>query len=124
MWPFKSNRLKAIEYDERVLDELDKLANERHKGQLLDDCANDVERRSLCLQWAGQARNAWFQGRRESIQDMLMSKDRRYKYMSVETRKKIGEIKWSKSIQAKELASVEQMYSRWAVQYAGGPGAK
>lgn len=123
MWPF-SMRAKHEEYDQKVIDALDRLAEERDKGQQLNACRNHVERRSLCLQWAGQMRDAFYQGRRESMQDMLLSKDRRYRHMSPETRMKIGQMKWGKSMQAKELADLEQMYSRWAVQYAGGPGER
>lgn len=94
------------------------------KGRQLQRCTSDVERRSLCLQWAGELRDQWYAGQRQAVIDMILSEDRRYHRMSIEARKKIGEIKWGKSLQAKELAATEQMYSRWAVQYAGGPGGK
>lgn len=123
MWPFR-RKWQYDQYDQAVLDALDRLAEEKDKGQQLNACANDVERRSLCLQWAGQMRDAYYQGRRESIQDMLLSKEYRYRHMSPAVRMKIGEIKWSKSLRAKELIGMEQMYSRWAIQYAGGPGSK
>lgn len=110
--------------DPGIMDALSALSREQDKGQRLNACKTDVDRRSLCLQWAGEMRDAYYQGRRESMEDMLRSKDRRYRYMSAETRMKIGEIKWSKSMQAKDLVGLEQMYSRWAVQYAGGPGER
>jgi len=123
MWPFsrrqddgRADLLARIEAAKEIERQVD-------RGQRLRQCANDVERRSLCLQWAGEERDKWYAGRRQTIIDMIMSEDRRYKHMGPETRAKIGEMKWGKSLQAKELAGTEQMYSRWAVQYAGGPGS-
>ena len=121
MWPF-SRRRKEFTTEQHAA--MRQVRAEPHKGTLLDRCANDVDRRSLCLQWAGEARNAYYEGRRQSIEDMILSEDRRYRHMSMATREKIGEMKWSKSLMAKELQGLEQMYSRWAVQYAGGPGSK
>lgn len=94
-----------------------------HKGELLDACANDTERRSLCLQWAGQIRTQWYDGLRAQIVYLLESDLPRYRQYSPAAKKKIAEQIWGRSVQAKDLAATEQMYSRWAMQYSGGPGA-
>lgn len=94
------------------------------KGGKLNRCRNDDERYRLCVQWAEEARDGYYQGMRESVSDMMLSKDRRYKYMSVEARRKIGERKWSTCFKAKELIGIEQMYSRWASQYKAGPESR
>ncbi len=94
------------------------------KGQLLDACANDVERRSLCLQWAAEARNEWYAGRKRAIARVVLSDHPRYKQYPPEVRASIGEQQWGRSVEQRDLASLEQMYSRWAQSYAGGPGAK
>lgn len=94
-----------------------------HKGELLDACENDLQRRSLCLQWAGELRTQWYDGLRAQVQYVVTTNHPRYKGYPAAVRRKIAEQQWSRSTQAKDLAATEQMYSRWAVQYAGGPGA-
>jgi hypothetical protein len=91
-----------------------------HKGEILDECANDVERRSLCLQWAGELRTEWYNGLRTQVLHVLHSDNPRYRHLPPDVRKSIGEQQWSRSVRAKDLAATEQMYSRWAQQYAGG----
>lgn len=119
MWPFNRRKNSPSAFTDDQLRALQALRAEDHKGVLLDRCRSDVGRRSLCLQWAGAARNAYYEGRRQSMADMILSTDRRYRHMDAATRAKIGELKWGKSLMAKELIGLEQMYSRWAVQYAG-----
>lgn len=97
---------------------------EDDKGLQLERCANDVERRSLCLQWASQARTAWYDGRRRAIARVVLSDHPRYKQYGIEARKAIGEQQWSRSVEQKDLASLEQMYSRWAQSYSGGSGGE
>lgn len=94
-----------------------------HKGELLDACLNNLERRSLCLQWAGELRTQWYDGLRAQIVYLMTTDHPRYKQYPPAVRRKIAEQQWSGSKQAKDLAATEQMYSRWAVQYSGGPGA-
>jgi hypothetical protein len=91
-----------------------------HKGELLDACKTDVERRSLCLQWAGELRTQWYDGLREHVTSILLSDNLRYKQYPPPVRRKIAEQQWSRSAQARDLAATEQMYSRWAQQYSGG----
>ena len=122
MWPF-SRRTQNDTIDPAVVEAISALRSKGDKGAILNRCPNDVARRSLCLQWAGEARDAYYEGRRVAIEDMLLSKDRRYRHMSVEVRMKIGEMKWSKSLTCKEIVDLEQMYGRWASMYSGGPGA-
>lgn len=121
MWPFSRRQTGTLSL--AIQEAYSEVKHKPDKGQILNACTTDVDRRSFCLQWAGEARDAYYQGRRESIQDLLLSRDPRYKYMDAETRMRIGEMKWGKSLQAKEIIGLEQMYSRWAIQYAGGPGS-
>jgi hypothetical protein len=94
-----------------------------HKGELLDECENDLQRRSLCLQWAGELRTQWYDGLRAQVEYILTADLPRYRQYSPAAKRKIAEQVWSRSAQAKDLAATEQMYSRWAIQYSGGPGA-
>lgn len=88
-----------------------------HRGELLDACGSDSARARLCQSWAEQTRDSWFQGQRETIQDMIISHDRRYQHMNRKTRMAIGEMKWGKSGISKDIAAAEQMYLRWAALY-------
>lgn len=94
------------------------------KGQMLNRCVDDDARYRMCVRWAEQSRDGYYQGLRESISDMLLSNDRRYRHMSVEVRTIIGERKWVCSLKAKGLIGLEQMYSRWASQYKAGPESR
>jgi hypothetical protein len=116
MWPF-SRRRKDDEAFRLLAAEHEMVQDD--KGQVLERCANDVERRSLCLQWASEARLAWYEGRRAHIAKVVASNNERYKQYPVSVRRKIGDQQWGASVQQKELAGLEQMYSRWAQSYAG-----
>lgn len=94
------------------------------KGAKLNWCQTDDQRYRLCVLWAEQARDGYYQGLRESVADMMLSNDLRYKYVSIEVRRSIGERKWSISFKAQELIGLEQMYSRWASQYKAGPESR
>lgn len=94
------------------------------KGRKLNWCQNDEQRYRLCVLWAEQARDGYYQGMRESVSDMMLSEDRRYRHCDVEVRRSIGERKWSTSLKAKELIGLEQMYVRWASQYKAGPESR
>jgi hypothetical protein len=97
--------------------------NTDDKGLQLERCASDVERRALCLQWASDARTEWYAGRRRAIARVVLSDHPRYKQYNAQVRASIGEQQWGRSVECKDLASLEQMYSRWAQSYAGGPGS-
>jgi hypothetical protein len=116
MWPFKR---KAVDQEYRARAAQVELA-EDDKGQILERCASDVERRSLCLQWAGKARTDWYEGRRQHIAYVIASNHPRYKQYSLTARRAIGEQMWVRSVMQKDLASLEQMYTRWAESFAGG----
>lgn len=90
------------------------------KSHELDACESDAERYKLATGWASEARALWYRGQTEAITDMLLSEDIRYRYMSAEERRAIGLVKWSKSPVSKDLAGLEQMYSRWAQEFAAG----
>jgi hypothetical protein len=100
------------------------IMREDDKGLILERLPNDVERRSRCLQWASEARTAWYAKRREYIAKVVASDNPRYKQYGIAVRRKIGDQQWGASVEQKELASLEQMYSRWAQSYAGGPGSE
>lgn len=114
---------KAAEAVARALAAADALAAQ-DKGMKLNACADDDARYRLCVLWAEQARDSYYQGLRETIADMLLSTDRRYKHMPAEVRTAIGERKWGASLKAKEIIGLEQMYSRWASQYKAGPESR
>jgi hypothetical protein len=119
MW-FRKARGISLGERTRCITEANQQMKVPHKGELLDRCQSNAERRKLCLEWAEQARNAWFNGNRESVINVLISKSPRYRDYPAAVRKSIGERQWGNSIQAKQLADAEQMYSRWAQHYAEG----
>lgn len=83
-------------------------------AQLPDDRARAIQ----CQEWAAQTRAKLFQGQREVIGDMLLSNDLRYRRMDAAVRTHIGKQKWNNSLLAMELLKMEEMYSRWAREYA------
>lgn len=95
------------------------LASAEHKGEILNRCKSDVERRSLCLQWASKARTDWYDGQRQQVVFVLLSDSPRYRDYPAKVRQSIGEQQWGKSVEAKSLADLEQMYCRWALMYHG-----
>lgn len=115
---FGRKRRERIEQESQEI--LYEVTGKPHKGELLDACKTDVERRSLCLQWAGELRTQWYDGLRAHITYVLTSDNLRYKQYPPAVRRKIAEQQWSRSAQARDLAATEQMYSRWAIQYSGG----
>jgi len=116
-WFRKDNRGARVAEAYSILDE-------PTKADILDMCANDVERRSLCLQWAGEARTKWYERRKQYIASVVQSDSPRYKGYPIEVRKSIGDQQWARSVEQKDLAAQEQMYTRWATGYAGGPGSR
>lgn len=116
MWPF--DKRKQHERIERQA-AAEAILQEDDKSEILMRAGNDVVRRSLCLQWAGQARTAWYRGRREAIAYVVASDHARYRPFPIEVRKSIGEQLWSRSVEQKDLASLEQMYTRWAQSFSG-----
>lgn len=101
----------------------DNVTNSDDKGMILKRASSDVERRSLCLQWASEARTEWYAGRKRYIARVVLSDHPRYKQYSPEARAKIGEQQWGQSVEQKDLAALEQMYTRWATGFVGGPGS-
>ena len=87
------------------------------KADLLRACISDIERAELCLGWAEEARRKWYQGQRERVVEMLETEAPQYQHMDQRSRIKIGEMKWSSDKVQKELASADQMYTRWADTY-------
>jgi hypothetical protein len=120
MWLFSRRRREKIER-EFVANVI--VMREDDKGQILERCADDVERRSLCLQWASEARTSWYAKRREYIARVVASNSVRYESYPIAVRRQIGDQQWGASVEQKDLAALEQMYSRWAQSYAGGPGS-
>jgi hypothetical protein len=116
-------RRKREKYEAEASQIIFDVACKPHRGEILDECPSDVERRSLCLQWAGELRTQWYDGQRAQIIAVIESTDLRYRHYPPAVRRSIAEQQWSRSVQAKEMAATEQMYSRWARQYAGGAGA-
>jgi len=88
-----------------------------HLGHRLDAMPDDLMRAQACRQMAAEARNRYMQGKAECQADILLSTLDRYRNVSAEARKRIGERMWSTSTTAKEIASDEQMFSRWAIMY-------
>lgn len=88
------------------------------KGAILDKAPNDAHRYHLCVQWAEQARNDFYAGRRETIAAVVASRDGKYRQYPAEVRVAIGEQIWAKSAKAKDFIGLEQMYARWAVMYS------
>ena len=93
------------------------LLSRLHLGHQLDALPNDAARAARCRELATEARNKYFQGQGESIADILLSGHERYRNVGLEQRKAIGIRQWSTSQTAKEIASDEQMYSRWSMMF-------
>lgn len=112
--------LRRKKRDEYLL--MAKLAEEMSKPdrpQLLAACANDSERATLCMEWAEESRAEWFQGRKEAISDLLLSRNERYRDYSPSARVAIAKQGWMNSPTAKSIVSDEQMFTRWADNYKG-----
>lgn len=109
-------------------DLLDKQAEfileDEDKGAALNRAADDAERYRLCIRWAEQARDDFYAGRRETIAAVVSSRNRKYRHYPYDVRVSIGERVWGNSLKAKEFVGLEQMYARWASQYAGGPESR
>lgn len=97
---------------------------EDDKGQILDRLPSDDDRYRACMRWAAEARNKFYEERRLMIAATVLSTDRRYRQYSARARAVIGDQLWSRSVRSKDLASLEQMYSRWASAYKSGPESK
>jgi hypothetical protein len=117
MWPF--SRKPKMESESHRLSHVGVILGEDDKAQILNRCSSNVQRRSLCLQWAGQARTDWYEGRRQHIAAVVGSNHPRYKQYSIRARKAIGEQMWGRSVMQKDLAALEQMYTRWADSFRG-----
>lgn len=113
MWPF---RKKPSNKDIRISPPW-----QPHRGQILDMLPDDNARYDQCLAWAEEERNKFYQGLRETILDVVESREERYRQYSPEARTRIGEQRWSNTSKSKELAGNEQMYMRWAQGYKNSP---
>lgn len=96
---------------------------QEHRGYQLDICENDEARYELCLKWMEEQRNRYYQGLRETQEDILNSRSDHFKPYSREARMLIGERRWSESQLAKGIVGQEQMYGRWAAVYKGSSRA-
>lgn len=100
--------------------EASEVLSRMHLGHQLDQLPDDRARASRCRELAEGARNKYFQGQSETMADILLSSDSRYVGVSPGARKRIGQQMWGSSTTAKDLASDEQMFSRWATMYSLG----
>ena len=91
------------------------------RGEILDMLQDDEARYDQCLAWAEEERNKFYQGLRETIQDIVTSNSERYRDYGSAARRTIGEVRWSQTAKSKELAGNEQMYMRWAQSYKNSP---
>lgn len=119
MWPFtrKPNYELLDMQAEAIRQDID-------KGQLLSHADNDTERYRMCIRWAEEARDNFYAGRRETIARVVASRDLRYRQYGRDVRVSIGERLWGNSVKAREYVGLEQMYARWASQYATGPESR
>jgi len=81
------------------------LLEKLHKGKQLRALADHSARASLCLKWSEESRDGWYERRAEWVAAGHTPES------------------WGNEFKAKDLAGLEQMYSRWAVMYATLYGA-
>lgn len=119
MWPFTKRKSQQVpRYVEEAWEQLRK----DHNGKVLDSLPTNADRARQCLTWCSEQRNRFYQGRNETIADMLLSQDLRYRHMTEAERRAVGDMKWGSSKQAKEIVGMEQMYARWASMYLSAVG--
>jgi hypothetical protein len=88
------------------------------KADLLDACSSNYDRAMLCAEWAANARRAWYEGQRNQKLFVLRSHDARWESYGYNERLHIADRLWSTNPKSKELADVEQMYTRWSMHFA------
>lgn len=111
MWPFSR---RPRQYEVEAAHTLARPS----KADQLRRCASDYERMVLCQEWAAEERRKWYQGQAECIADVLGSTNVRYRYYNEEARRRIGGKNWSNTLASRDIAGLEEMYSRWAHEYA------
>lgn len=87
------------------------------KSMLLAELPNDAARAAQCRRWAIELLNQFFQGQAETITDVLLSREMRYRGMSAAARRIVGVRRWSTSGMARDLMADSEMFARWAVMY-------
>jgi hypothetical protein len=116
MWPFRKRQAEQANNRAAYAATL-----RPTRGDILDRLPDDKARHDQCLAWAEEERNKFYQGLRESIQDVIWSDSERYRQYDGRARTTIGELRWTDSKKSKELAGSEQMYMRWAEGYKNSP---
>lgn len=73
----------------------------RHKGEELDAIKHPYNKGVQCLKWAEACRDRWYEEKLDAGLHRGVN----------------GEFEWSKSVMARDLVGLEQMYHRWATTY-------
>jgi hypothetical protein len=92
--------------------------------QILAGLDNDYQRFQYCHMKAEMARADWYSGQTASVLSVLGSREEQYGNMDGATRVMTGNTNWSLSRESKDLAGLDQMYTRWAQLYLASSEAK
>lgn len=92
-----------------------------HLGDEINALPSNLARAQFCLRMAEKCRDEYFAGRDAEVDKMLNPATRtqkiRWGHYSRAALIEIGRQRWRSSAIAKQLASDEQMFSRWAGHY-------
>lgn len=89
-----------------------------HHGEVLNLLSSDYARYQYCRAMAEKYRKQWWDGKLESVAAARIDPTLRTQKHSPEKVDQIGEQRWSRTVEAKDLAGLEQMWWRWAEGYA------
>lgn len=100
--------------------EIQKEARPGHHGEVLNALSGDYARYQYCRAMAEKYRNKWWDGKLDEVRKAREEarRDDRLRRRSAEEIDQIGEQRWSRSVESKDLIGLEQMWHRWMTGYA------